>query len=245
MPIALESAGKTDVGLVREKNEDSMLLEPAHGLYVVCDGMGGHVGGQVASQLAVATISEVVRSRNPPPTAEDDLLVTAIRCANGAVFAKARAEPSLHNMGTTVVALRGEGNFMHVCHVGDSRIYRLRQGNFEQITRDHSLVNLYEENPELAIRFGPPNSNVIVRAVGLRDLVDVDHRKISVEAGDIFLLCCDGLTDMVDDWMLKEILLDGAAGSLDECCDTMVRAALSNGGVDNTTVILVRVSDSA
>ena len=245
MPIALESAGKTDVGLVREKNEDSMLLEPAYGLYVVCDGMGGHVGGQVASQLAVATISEVVRNKNPAPAeSDDDLLVTSIRCANSAVFSKARAEPALHNMGTTVVALRGEGNYMHVCHVGDSRIYRLRQGNFEQITRDHSLVNLYEENPELAIRFGPPNSNVIVRAVGLRDNVEVDHRKISLEAGDIFLLCCDGLTDMVDDWMLKEMLLDGAGGSLDECCDTMVRAALSNGGVDNTTVVLVRVSET-
>src|SRR5689334_15204191 len=148
MAIALESAGKTDVGLVREKNEDSMLLEPAFGLYVVCDGMGGHVGGQVASQLAVATISEVVRTKNPPTEEDDaDLLVTAIRCANGAVFSKARNEPTLHNMGTTVVALRGEGNYMHVCHVGDSRIYRLRQGHFEQITRDHSLVNLYEENP--------------------------------------------------------------------------------------------------
>ncbi len=245
MTIALESAGKTDVGLVREKNEDSMLLEPAYGLYVVCDGMGGHVGGQVASQLAVATISENVRSKNPAPAPNhDDLLVTAICSANSAVFGKARAEPSLHNMGTTVVALRGEGEFMHVCHVGDSRIYRLRQGQFEQITRDHSLVNLYEENPELAIRFGPPNSNVIVRAVGLRDAVDVDHRKIAVEPGDIFLLCCDGLTDMVDDWMLKEMLLDGAGGSLDECCDTMVRAALGNGGVDNTTVVLVRISEA-
>ncbi len=244
MPIALESAGKTDVGLVREKNEDAMLLEPAYGLYVVCDGMGGHVGGQVASQLAVATMSEVVRTKNPAPTEDDtDILVTAIRAANNAVFGKAKAEPALHNMGTTVVALRGEGNFMHVCHVGDSRIYRLRQGNFEQITRDHSLINLYEENPELAIRFGPPNANVIVRAVGLRDGVEVDHRKISLEAGDIFLLCCDGLTDMVDDWMLKEMLLDGSNGSLDECCDTMVRAALTNGGVDNTTVVLVRVSE--
>jgi protein phosphatase len=245
MTIALESAGKTDVGLVREKNEDSMLLEPAYGLYVVCDGMGGHVGGQVASQLAVATISEVVRSKNTALGFNDeDLLVTAIRSANDAVHSKARAEPALHNMGTTVVALRGEGEFMHVCHVGDSRIYRLRQGQFEQITRDHSLVNLYEENPELAVRFGPPNSNVIVRAVGLRDAVDVDHRKVALEPGDIFLLCCDGLTDMVDDWMLKEMLLDGANGSLEECCDTMVRAALGNGGVDNTTVVLVRISEA-
>jgi protein phosphatase len=244
MALGIESAGKTDVGLVREKNEDSMLIEPAFGLYVVCDGMGGHVGGQVASQLAVATISEVIRSHNPAPEPDDaDRLVTAIRCANATVFSKARAEPSLHNMGTTVVAIRGEADMLHVCHVGDSRIYRLRQGVLEQITRDHSLVNLYEDNPELASRFGPPNSNVIVRAVGLREEVEVDHRVIAMEAGDMYLLCCDGLTDMVDDWILKEMLSDGTQGSLEDCCDTMVRAALSNGGVDNTTVVVMRISD--
>src|SRR6516165_6303891 len=106
MALRIESAGKTDVGLVREKNEDSMLIDPAYGLYVVCDGMGGHVGGQVASQLAVATISEVIRGKNPAPAPDEpDRLVTSIRCANAAVFAKARADPSLHNMGTTVVAI--------------------------------------------------------------------------------------------------------------------------------------------
>ncbi len=243
--MRLESAGKTDVGLVREKNEDSMLIDPSLGLYVVCDGMGGHVGGQVASQLAVATIAEVIRGNNPAPEAnEPDRLVTSIRCANAAVFAKARAEPTLHNMGTTVVAIRVEDDLLHLCHVGDSRIYRLRQGNLEQVTRDHSLVNLYADNPELAARFGPPNSNVIVRAVGLRDAVEVDHRVIAMEAADLYLLCCDGLTDMVDDWMLKEMLSDGQNGSLDECCDALVRAALSNGGVDNTTAILLRISES-
>ena len=128
---------------------------------------------------------------------------------------------------------------MHLAHVGDTRIYRLRQGKFEQVTRDHSLINLYEDNPELAARFGPPNSNVIVRAVGLRDQVEVDHRVIAMEPGDMYLLCCDGLTDMVDDWMLKEMLSDAEHGSLDEACDALVRAALSNGGVDNTTVILL------
>jgi protein phosphatase len=245
MAIAIESAGKTDVGLVREKNEDSMLIDPAHGLYVVCDGMGGHVGGQVASQLAVATISEVIRTRNPDPEPDEpDRLVTAIRCANAAVFARARSDPSLHNMGTTVVAIRGENDMLHVCHVGDSRIYRLRQGAFEQVTRDHSLINLYEDNPELAARFGPPNSNVIVRAVGLREQVEVDHRVVAVEPGDMYLLCCDGLTDMVDDWILREMLADGMQGALDECCDTLVRAALSNGGVDNTTVVIMRISEA-
>jgi protein phosphatase len=244
MALGIESAGKTDVGLVREKNEDSMLIEPAFGLYVVCDGMGGHVGGQVASQLAVATIAEVIRSRNPAPEPDDpDRLVTAIRSANAAVYGKARADPALHNMGTTVVAIRGEADMLHVCHVGDSRIYRLRQGVLDQITRDHSLVNLYEDNPELASRFGPPNSYVIVRAVGLREEVEIDHRMIAMEPGDMYLLCCDGLTDMVDDWILKEMLSDGTQGSLEECCDAMVRAALSNGGVDNTTVVVMRISD--
>jgi protein phosphatase len=243
MSIRIESAGKTDVGLVREKNEDSMLIDPSLGLYVVCDGMGGHVGGQVASQLAVATIAEVIRSGQPPANGDPDALVTAIKSANGAVFAKAKADPSLHNMGTTVVAIRADGDLLHVCHVGDSRIYRLRQGSFEQVTRDHSLINLYEDNPELAARFGPPNSNVIVRAVGLRDAVEVDHRVVAVEVGDIYMLCCDGLTDMVDDWMLKEMISDGANGSLDECCDALVRAALSNGGVDNTTVVLLRIHE--
>jgi protein phosphatase len=243
MALRIESAGKTDVGLVREKNEDSMLIDPAAGLYVVCDGMGGHVGGQVASQLAVATISEVIRSTAAPAGDDPDKLCTAIKAANQAVFAKAKADPSLHNMGTTVVAVREDHDLLHLCHVGDSRIYRLRQNVFEQVTRDHSLINLYEENPELAARFGPPNSNVIVRAVGLRDQVDVDHRVIAMEASDMYLLCCDGLTDMVDDWMLKEMLADAESGSLEEACDALVRAALSNGGVDNTTVILLRIHE--
>jgi protein phosphatase len=245
MPLRIESAGKTDVGLVREKNEDSMLIDPSIGLYVVCDGMGGHVGGQVASQLSVATIAEVVRAENVELAADEpDKLVTAIRAANGAVFAKAKADPSLHNMGTTVVAIREDGDLLHLCHVGDSRIYRLRAGQLEQVTRDHSLINLYEENPELAARFGPPNSNVIVRAVGLRDSVDVDHRVIAMEPGDMYLLCCDGLTDMVDDWILKEMLTDVVdGGSLDEGCEAMVRAALGNGGVDNCTVVLLRIHE--
>lgn len=244
MALRIESGSKTDVGLVREKNEDSMLLEPLHGLYVVCDGMGGHVGGQVASRLAVATIDEVVRSDHPPmlPT-EEDCLVTAIRCANQAILAKAKSDPSLHNMGTTVVAIRSDDEMLHLCHVGDSRIYRLRQGVLEQVTRDHSLMNLIADNPELAHRFADANPNVIVRAVGLASDLVVDHRLLSQEEGDIYLLCSDGISDMVDDWMIREILTDGTQGSLDECCDALVRSALSNGGVDNATAVLVRIAN--
>ncbi len=242
--MRLEQAGRTHVGLVREKNEDSMLLSPDLGLWVVCDGMGGHVGGQVASQLAVKTIDYVIRSGRIPSAAEGEVLVTAIKSANLAIFNQARSDPSLHNMGTTVVGVRQEGNVLHMCHVGDSRIYRLsyHSGDLIQVTRDHSLVNLYEDNPELARRYGPPNDNVIVRAVGLHDAVEVEYRRETLQPGDIYLLCCDGLTDMVDDWILREVMSDAAnATNLDEAADSLIRAALSNGGVDNTTAILLRV----
>ncbi|HPH25244.1 MAG TPA: protein phosphatase 2C domain-containing protein [Pseudomonadota bacterium] len=243
--MRLELSGRTHVGLVREKNEDSLLLAPELGLYVVCDGMGGHVGGQVASQLAVRTIDQVVRTGQPAQPPEDrDVLVTAIRCANYAIYTQARQDPSLHNMGTTVVAVRQQGDVLNICHVGDSRIYRLayHSGDLEQVTRDHSLVNLYEDNPELAKRYGPPNDNVIVRAVGLHENVEVEYQSAPLRPGDVYLLCCDGLTDMVDDWILREVMSDAAtAQNLDEACDALIRAALSFGGIDNTTAILLRV----
>ena len=243
MPFWIDSAGKTDVGLVRDKNEDSLLVDPQLGLYVVCDGMGGHVGGQVASQLAVATVADSIAQGGEAEN-EADILVRAIKQANAAVYGKAKSDPELHNMGTTVVAVRRDGDVLHMSHVGDSRIYRLRGGHLEQVTRDHSLINLYEDNPELAARFGPPNSNVIVRAIGLRDSVEVDHRAIAMEPGDLYVLCSDGLTDMIEDWMLREIMLDGAEGPIEECAEALIRAALSNGGVDNTTALLVRVHEN-
>ncbi len=242
--MRLEQSGRTHVGLVREKNEDSMLMAPDLGLWAVCDGMGGHVGGQVASQLAVRTIEHTVRAGQPPSVDDMDVLVTAIKNANLAIFSQARSDPSLHNMGTTVVAIRQEGPIVHLCHVGDSRIYRLSgtSGDLVQVTRDHSLVNLYEDNPELARRYGPPNDNVIVRAVGLHEAVEVEHQKETLQVGDVYLLCCDGLTDMVDDWILREVMHDATmSGNLEEACDALVRAALSSGGVDNTTAILLRV----
>jgi protein phosphatase len=185
---------------------------------------------------------EAFRSGDGNP-GDSDMLATAILRANRAVFARARSDAALHNMGTTVVGIREDGDLLHLCHVGDSRIYRLRQGQLDQVTRDHSLVNLYADNPALAARFGPANENVIVRAVGLREDVDVDHRAIAMEHGDMYLLCSDGLTDMVDDWILKELLADGLEGSLDECADALIRAALSNGGVDNVTAVVLRIAE--
>ena len=241
MGFAIESSGKTDVGLVRERNEDSMGIEPKLGLYIVCDGMGGHVGGQVASQLSVSAVVEAMQSDDTRLDEAPDHLVTAIRRANSAVFSKARAEPELYNMGTTIVAVRQDKGNLHLCHVGDSRIYRLRNGKLEQLTRDHSLVNLYLDSPLFASRFGPPNSNVIVRAVGLSEKVEVDHASVPMEAADLYLLCSDGLTDMLEDSAIQDVMLRGTTGSLDECCDLLVEKALANGGVDNVTAVLLRV----
>lgn len=221
-----------------------MLMAPDLGLWAVCDGMGGHVGGQVASQLAVRTLEQTFRTRSGPDAGDSDILVTGIKLGNLAIFQQARSDASLHNMGTTVVGIRQDGDVVHLCHVGDSRIYRLSYGSGDliQVTRDHSLVNLYEDNPELARRYGPPNDNVIVRAVGLHETVEVEHNKESMQLGDLYLLCCDGLTDMVDDWILREVMQDAAAsGNLEEAADALIRAALNNGGVDNTTAILLRV----
>jgi protein phosphatase len=242
MPFRVDSAGRSDVGLVREKNEDAFLVDPDLGLYVVCDGMGGHLGGQVASRTAVETVLESMRD-GVIADGESDRLATAILRANNAVFRRARTDPMLFNMGTTVAGMREDGDLLHLCHVGDSRIYRLRQGRLDQVTRDHSLVNLYADNPALAAKYGPAHDNVIVRAVGLREELEVEHRAAAMEDGDLYLLCSDGLTDMVDDWILRELLADATEGSLDECADALIRAALSNGGVDNVTAIVLRIAE--
>jgi protein phosphatase len=241
VPFRVDSAARSDVGSVRERNEDAYVIDEELGVYAVCDGMGGHVGGQVASRTAVEALVEALRGGDF--TGEDpDRLATAIRRANRAVYRRAKSDPALHNMGTTIVAIRRDGDLLHLCHVGDSRIYRLREDRLEQVTRDHSLVNLYADNPALASRFGPAHDNVIVRAVGLHDSVDVDHRVIAMEHDDLYLLCSDGLTDMVDDWIIRELLADAREAPVAECAEALIRAALSNGGIDNVTGLVLRVA---
>src|SRR5262245_31972194 len=141
MPFRFEHAGLTDTGLQRTHNEDSILMMPDECLYVICDGMGGHASGAVASTLAVQTIADCfLHARWNPP---EEPLVSAILAANGAVHQRSVSDPQCHNMGTTVVAVRLEGDNVHLCHVGASRIYRLRGEALTQVTRDHSLINLY------------------------------------------------------------------------------------------------------
>ncbi len=240
MPFRLVHAGATDVGVQRNHNEDSILLEPDFAAFVICDGMGGHASGAVASSVSVQTISESLRNGTAKAAAANgqEPLVAAILAANARVFQQSRTDPKCHGMGTTVVGIRLEGPSMHVCHIGDSRIYLLRRGDLTQMTRDHSLVNLYADHPELVGKLGPAHDNIIVRAVGLHENVEVEHNVMAIESGDIYMLCSDGLIDMVDDWMIREMMTTDE--DLDTMTKTLIRAANNHGGSDNVSVILVR-----
>lgn len=216
-----------------------MYLDDQLRLYLVCDGMGGHASGQIASDLAVRTVVSAVKTGEPAVPEGVEPLTVWLKEANSAIFTRARVDEACRGMGTTAVAIRAEEDVLHIGHCGDSRAYLLRAGELGQLTRDHSLENLYIDKPELAGQLGPAASNVIVRAIGLEDNVEIDHRVMAMEHGDVYLLCCDGLTDMVADWMVKEIMTSGE--TLDEVADNLVRAANANGGADNITVVLCAI----
>ncbi len=235
----MRATGRTDVGLQRDVNEDAMYVDDTLGVYLVCDGMGGHASGQVASDIAVRTVANAQKTGDPPPAEGQEPLVAAMKAANAAVYQRAQVDEACRGMGTTAVGIRVEADMLHLCHCGDSRAYLLRGGQLTQLTRDHSLLNLYAERPELAGQLGPATSNVIIRAIGLDTDVEIDHRTIALEHGDVYLLCCDGLTDLVDDWMIREILTSGE--TLEATAENLVRAANANGGTDNITVIVIAV----
>jgi serine/threonine protein phosphatase PrpC len=236
--FGLRAVGRTDPGLQRTQNEDAFHIDDALGLYLVCDGMGGHASGQIASELAVRTIAHTIKSGEGLIEGIDPL-AAAMKAANAAVYQRAQVDASCHGMGTTAVGIRADGDLLQICHCGDSRAYVLRGGQLGLLTRDHSLLNLYEDRPELAGQLGPATSNVIIRAIGLDENVEIDHRTLAMEAGDVHLLCCDGLTDLVDDWMIREIMTSGEP--LDAVADNLVRAANANGGSDNITVVLLEI----
>ncbi len=232
----------TDVGREREVNEDSMHIDKNLEFFLVCDGMGGHTSGQLASQMAVDTIVQTMHTRAEHDGARD-ILAVGLERANQAVYGHAEQNPACRGMGTTAVGIRIDQDRLHVCHVGDSRLYRLRGPSLQQLTRDHSLSNLYADKPELQGRLGPATSNVIVRAIGLEPNVAVEHRTVAIEEDDLFLLCCDGLNDLVDDAIISKILQSDAP--LDTMAMQLVDTANNNGGTDNITVILVSILNKA
>ncbi len=224
----------TDKGQVREGNEDAYLVEPP--LYAVADGMGGHRGGEVASQLALETIADLFRKGDVP-------LVDQVRRANRAVFERSGEDRSVAGMGTTLTAALVHGEQAHVLHVGDSRAYLLRAGAFRQLTEDHTLVNRMVKAGEITPEEAEvhPHRNVITRSLGTEADVDVDEQEVGLLDGDQLVLCSDGLTGMLSEGQIQAIL--EAATSAQEAADRLVRAANRAGGVDNITVVVLSIAE--
>jgi protein phosphatase len=253
--MELEAVGITDVGLEREHNEDAFLLMPEADLCLVADGMGGHRAGDVASGLAVATIAEFFRASesgdstwpyrfDPTITFEENRLLTAIQLANAAILRQARSQSQQQGMGTTIVSVIASRskNRLYICHVGDSRCYRVRNDSIEQLTIDHSLYNEYAQSmPELGEeRLAALPRNVITRALGMQEEVKVDLKQIEAQVGDIYLLCSDGLSSMVNDARMLQAMRENEF-DLERSLKGLVTAALEAGGEDNVTIVLVRI----
>jgi PPM family protein phosphatase len=243
--VHVTSAGRTDVGVIRSGNEDNYLMVPDRGIFVVADGMGGHAAGEVASEMAVRFVARELGSlRGLSDEEVAERMRLSIRSANGAIFQRTLTEHDKRGMGTTVTALvLYEARFL-IGQVGDSRAYLLRDGKLAQVTKDHSYVQEQVDagylTPEQARTH--PYSNVITRCVGANADVMPDVYVGSVKADDLFLLASDGLTGMLEDYQLSEILSAGVgAGTPQRVVDALVSEANRHGGLDNITAIVVRI----
>jgi serine/threonine protein phosphatase PrpC len=246
-------SGETNVGMKRDHNEDSYYLPQSERLAIVADGMGGHASGEVASRMAVETIVGFFRETEDEqeltwPFKIDrghrhdiNRMVTAIKLANLKIHQEAQRNPACHGMGTTVVSTLFLEDALIVGHVGDSRLYRYREGMFDQLTEDHSLLNDYIKmkhlSPEEIAAF--PHKNVIVRALGMKASVQVDVIVDTPRLGDVYLLCSDGLSGMVPDGEIAAMMSN--EHDLDRVCDRLIGTANNNGGLDNVTVVAVRL----
>jgi len=233
--VKIEVGVATDIGQVREGNEDAYLVEPP--LYAVADGMGGHRGGEVASQLALETIEELFR-RGKGDLAEH------VQQANRAVFQRSAADRRLNGMGTTLTAASIDGETAHLVHVGDSRAYLLRAGAMRQLTEDHTLVQRMIKAGEITAAEAEvhPHRNVLIRALGNEPEVRVDLDEVGLLSGDRLLLCSDGLTSMLTEDQVQAIA--EAEPSPQAAADRLVRAANRAGGIDNITVLVLDARDS-
>lgn len=237
----LVATGRSDVGRVREGNEDALLLRDS--VFAVADGMGGHLAGEVASSTALEPVEQLDGRIFPDHAAAVTALRDAVVAANERVSELAEANPNYRGMGTTLTAALVEGRRLHVAHVGDSRAYLLRDGHFSQLTDDHTLVqHLVDEGQitrEEAARH--PQRSVVTRAIGVSWNVDVDSMSLELQGGDQLLLCSDGLTGVVEDEVIARTLLE--TEDPDAAVTTLIDQANEAGGPDNITVLLLRYED--
>lgn len=248
--VELEFAARTDKGLVRERNEDAIGVNQHYGIAILADGMGGYNAGDVASSLAMTTIMDVLTAELPAAMqarrvrgrCAQKVMSDAVREANRVIYGASRDDMQFSGMGTTVVAALFHHDRIVVAHVGDSRLYCWRKGEMVSLTRDHSLVQEHIDAGLVNIEEArlSPSRNLITRALGVEECVDVEVHEYTTMAGDIYLLCSDGLSDMLSNEEIAGILQHGA-DDIDAASSTLIWQANANGGHDNISVILVSV----
>ena len=252
----LEIVRLTDVGLQRDHNEDAVASDDAMGFVVLADGMGGYKAGEVASEMAVLSITaelmEGLANQQPGKVdsalgkqAEAQLIFDAVKSANEVIYSVSQSQPQCAGMGTTLVVGVFTNNKLLVGHVGDSRMYRLRDQKLSQITEDHSLLQEQIKSglitPEQA-KYSA-NKNLVTRALGIDPEVELELNEYDVEVGDIYLVCSDGLSDLVDDEVI-ESALNKLMPDINVAAQALVQLANENGGKDNISVILIKVKES-
>jgi protein phosphatase len=242
---ALAISGDTDPGRVRDHNEDAIRWDAQGGWAILADGMGGHLAGEVASALAIETIAgQLSALRIDSAEQVREALRDGVEVACRAIHDQAQADIRYHDMGTTVVVTQFHEGLLSCAHVGDSRLYRFNAEGLARLSHDHSLVQELVDEGFLSREEAATSvhKNVITRALGLQETVEVDLLQVPTAPGDLFLLCSDGLTDMISD---EELPLYLANDNLDEMVQELVAEANERGGRDNISVILVRVGEQA
>jgi len=234
----------SDIGLVRGNNEDSYICEPPH-LFVVADGMGGHAAGDIASKLAATTVCHYIDENAGANNNYEELLKQAIIQANTSIYQLSQSKEEFNGMGTTVSAVYVDGDNIYWGHVGDSRIYLMRNKEFIQITNDHSLVwelvqsgNITREEAQIH-----PKRNMLTRAVGTSCLIKIDTGVVAWESGDILLMCTDGLTNMLSEQEIYNHIKSGQ-NDFESIATQLVAQAKIAGGFDNITTILLKNGDA-
>lgn len=251
--MSLVISGKTDVGSIRQNNEDNLYFSESDGLLLVADGMGGHASGEVASKITVDIMRDYFNGikegrQLQVGTYQEDFsehtnrLGSAVRLANQAIYEAAKGNPLWHGMGTTIAATLITGNRLSIAHVGDSRVYLIRAGGMEQLTDDHSFVSEQVKQEIISKEQAKASEmkNVLTRALGVNPDVEVDLDELSLLDGDVLVLCSDGLTGMVEDdeiFAIVNTLHDPVAA-----CEDLVNRANQNGGRDNITVIIAEIA---
>ena len=249
--VELTFAAKTDTGLVRAHNEDAIAISADHGFAILADGMGGYSAGEVASGIATSVLKETLEQRLRDQQWDvrlnrskrvQQMMVESIVHANDSIFEAARLNPKNSGMGTTLVAALFHQDKVTIAHVGDSRAYRLRKGDIVQITHDHSMLQeqidaglISEENAQFA-----QNRNLITRAMGIDYDLEVEVHEHQTQEGDLYLLCSDGLSDMLSKPQILATLV-AANGKLDAACDELIRKSNEHGGRDNISIVLITV----